>query len=49
MIKLVSYFGMKSCCDCGKVGNYTVIKNGYQFTVCSDCVDNYTEEGGENE
>lgn len=48
---ITSYFGLKSCCDCGRTGNYTVNKNGYQFTVCSDCLQNYSddEEKTENE
>lgn len=47
---ITSYFGLKSCCDCGRTGNYTVNKNGYQFTVCADCVQNYTDvEEEENE
>ena len=41
---IVSYFGLKPCCDCGRTGNYTVNKNGYQFTVCSDCLQNYTDD-----
>lgn len=41
---ITSYFGLKPCCDCGRTGNYTVNKNGYQFTVCTDCVHNYSEE-----
>lgn len=44
-----SYFGLKPCCDCGRQGNYTVNKNGYQFTVCSDCVHNYSDEEEEEE
>lgn len=40
---ITSYFGTKPCCDCGRTGNYTVNKNGYQFTVCADCVQNYSE------
>ncbi len=43
-MKITSYFGLKPCCDCGRTGNYTVNKNGYQFTVCSDCVQNYSDE-----
>ena len=39
-----SYFGTKSCCDCGRIGNYTVTKDGYRFTVCADCVQNYSDE-----
>ena len=31
---ITSYFGTKPCCDCGRTGNYTIIKNGYRFTVC---------------
>lgn len=48
---ITSYFGLKQCCDCGRTGNYTVTKNGYQFTVCSDCLQNYSddEEKTENE
>jgi ribosome-binding protein aMBF1 (putative translation factor) len=41
---ILSYFGTKPCCDCGRTGNFTVNKNGYQFTVCADCVQNYSEE-----
>ena len=43
-MKIKTYFGIKPCCDCGKVGSYTVVKNGYQFTVCADCLSNYEEE-----
>lgn len=47
---ITAYFGLKQCCDCGRTGNYTVSKNGYKFTVCSDCVANYSyEEEEENE
>lgn len=42
--KITSYFGLKSCCDCGRTSHYTVNKNGYQFTVCSDCLQNYSDE-----
>lgn len=41
---ITSYFGLKPCCDCGRTGNYIVNKNGYQFTVCADCVHNYSDE-----
>ena len=41
---IVSYFGLKPCSDCGRTGNYTINKNGYQFTVCSDCLQNYTDD-----
>lgn len=41
---ITSYFGLKPCCDCGRTGNYTVNKNGYQFTVCADCIQNYSDE-----
>ena len=44
---IISYFGLKPCCDCGRTGNYTVNKNGYQFTVCSDCIHNYSDEEDE--
>jgi len=44
---ITSYFGLKPCCDCGRTGNYTVNKNGYQFTVCSDCVHNYSDDDEE--
>lgn len=46
---ITSYFGLKSCCDCGKTGNYTINKNGYQFTVCADCVHNYSDEEEQEE
>lgn len=39
-----SYFGLKPCCDCGRTGNYTINKNGFQFTVCANCLQNYTDE-----
>lgn len=41
---ITSYFGTKPCCDCGRTGNYTINKNGFQLTVCADCLQNYTEE-----
>jgi Zn-finger protein len=44
---ITSYFGLKPCCDCGRTGNYIINKNGYQFTVCSDCVYNYSDEEDE--
>lgn len=44
-----SYFGSKRCCDCGQTGNYIINKNGYQFTVCADCVQNYSEEEEQEE
>jgi hypothetical protein len=47
---ITSYFGLKSCCDCGRTAHYTVNKGGYQFTVCADCLQNYTDvEEEENE
>lgn len=42
------YDGIKSCCDCGRTAHWTVIKNGYQFTVCGDCVADYEEEENED-
>lgn len=41
---ITSYFGLKPCCDCGRAGNYTVNKNWYKFIVCSDCLQNYTDD-----
>lgn len=41
---ITSYFGLKPCCDCGRTGNYTINKNGFQFTVCANCLQNYTDE-----
>lgn len=44
VMTITPYFGLKSCCDCGRTGNYTINKNGYQFTVCTDCVQNYSDD-----
>lgn len=47
---ITSYFGLKPCCDCGRTSHYTISKAGYQFTVCADCLDNYTDvEEDEND
>ena len=46
-IEVIPYCGSKRCCDCGRIGSYTVIKDGYQFTACRDCVDNFFPEEAE--
>ena len=43
VMTISSYFGLKSCCDCGRTSHYTINKNGFQFTVCADCLHNYTD------
>lgn len=48
-IEVVPYSGSKRCCDCGRISSYTVKVDGLQFTVCSDCVDNFFPEEDEEE
>ena len=46
---ITSYFGIKRCCDCGRIGSYTVKIDGFQFTTCSDCVNNFFPDEEEEE
>ena len=41
--------GGARCGDCGRWANYRVIKNGYLFYICSDCISEYEEEESEGE
>lgn len=43
-IEVVPYNGSKRCCDCGRISSYTIKKDGFQFAVCRDCVNNFEEE-----
>lgn len=48
-IKVVHYYGSKRCCDCGRLSSYTVKVDGYQFTTCRDCVNNFFSEEEEDD
>ena len=36
--------GGAQCADCGRWAHYRVIKDGYMFYICSDCICEYEEE-----
>ena len=43
-IKILDRFCYGTCCDCGRVANYRIRVDIFTFTVCQNCLSNYTEE-----
>lgn len=41
--------GGARCADCGRWANYRVIKDGYRFYICRDCIAEYEKEENEDE
>jgi len=43
-IKILDRSCYGTCCDCGRTATYRIRVDIFTFTVCGNCITNYTEE-----